>query len=91
MNTRLSPQVMSRQIDLESVLVILGQDLYYSLNEVGTRALELLQETGSIAEVKRLMAREFDVDPERLFRDLDGLFGEMIEAGLLETPGDERG
>jgi hypothetical protein len=78
-----SPEVLMQTVVGESVLLDLRSQKYFGLNEVGTRAWQLLEETGDAAAVHARLAQEFEVAPAELERDLDALFGRLLKAGLV--------
>lgn len=81
-----SPQVVFREIGGEAVLLHLGTQRYFTLDETGTRMWTLLSEHGSLAEVRRHLLVEYEVEPAALERDLDELVARLAEEGLVEVP-----
>ena len=81
-----APDVLIQTVVGEAVLLDLRSQKYFGLNEVGTRAWQLLQETGDAGAVYERLGHEYDVDPAQLERDLDELFGRLLKAGLVEEP-----
>jgi len=79
-----APDVLSQTVVGESVLLDLRSQKYFGLNEVGTRAWQLLLETSDTDEVVARLLGEFAVAREQLERDLDELFARLVAAGLLE-------
>ena len=65
-----SPDVLMQTVVGESVLLDLRSQKYFGLNEVGTRAWQLLQETGDAGAVRARLAQEYEVADEQLERDL---------------------
>jgi hypothetical protein len=82
---RIAPaaDVLSQTVVGESVLLDLRSQKYFGLNEVGTRAWQLLQETDDVAAIHARLLDEYAVAPEQLERDLDELFGRLLAAGLV--------
>ena len=76
--------VVFSRVEDESVLLSFAQERYYGLNEVGTRAWELLGEHGRISDLAQHVAREFQVDLETAETDVLRLAGELLAAGLVE-------
>ena len=75
--------VVSRKLGEETVLLNLKTGVYFGLDPVGTRFLELLQDTGELSAVHGTMLQEYDVAPERLEADLLRLSEECLAKGLL--------
>jgi hypothetical protein len=76
------PDVIRREVAGESVLLDLETGLYFGLDATSTRAWELLQAHGALRRVYDLMLAEFDVDGERLERDLIAFVADLTGAGL---------
>ena len=76
---------------LEGETIILDPDAskYFSLSGVGTRVWELLRGGTTAGSLVQTITAEFDVDPATCARDVDGLLGELEQAGLLVV-GDAR-
>ena len=79
-----APDVLIQTVVGEAVLLDLRSQKYFGLNEVGTRAWQLLGETGDAVLVRSRLAQEYRVDAAQLERDLDDLFGRLLKAGLVE-------
>jgi len=75
--------VFAERVGDETVLLELQSGQYFGLNPVGTRLWQLLGETGDTTRVLELMVQEYDVELERLTRDLDALVGTLVERRLL--------
>ena len=84
-----APDVMLRVIGEEAVILNLKSELYLGLDPVGTRMWMVLHGATSIQAAYELLLAEFEVEPERLRRDMDNLLDQMLEQGLIELqPGD---
>lgn len=70
-------------------LVMLSVDAgrYYSVNAVGRRVWELLEEPKSIAELRAAICAEFDVDEAVCEADVVKFIGEMIKNGMVYAAG----
>lgn len=79
-----APDVMLRVIGEEAVILNLKNELYLGLDPVGTRMWMVLHSAPSIQAAYELLLAEFEVEPERLRRDLDKLLDQMLEQGLIE-------
>lgn len=76
--------VMFRELDGEAVLLNLQNEMYYGLDEVGTRMWQLLTTSESVQAAMDSMLEEFDVTPETLEQDVARMIQELQEHGLLE-------
>ena len=79
-----SPDTVFQELEGECVLLNLGTSKYFGLDEIGTRAWQLIQEHRLARLVYEGMLREFDVEPERLETDLERLLGDLHEKGLVD-------
>ncbi len=79
----LSEDALSQVVNGETVILDLKSEQYFGLDEVGTRIWQLLEEHGDLQKTLDTMLEEFDVDEDRLKKDLDTLIDKMKENGLL--------
>lgn len=75
--------VLVRPLEKESVLLNLQAEIYYGLDESGTRFWQVLTTTSNIEEAYLQLLGEFDVEAELLRRNLSELLEQLIEKGLL--------
>lgn len=80
-----SADALSQEVDGETVLLDLNSELYFGLDEVGTRIWQLIQEVGDLPAVYDIMLDEYDVDGEKLKKDLDLFVARLAEAGLISV------
>ena len=82
---RMSENVLLREIDGESVLLNLDTETYFGLNETGTRMVDVLTASESIEKAGEDLLAEWDVDADRLFRDMEALILKLSENGLVHV------
>jgi coenzyme PQQ synthesis protein D (PqqD) len=75
--------VLISHLQEESVILNLDSERYYGLDDVGTRFLNVLTTSESIAAAYDRLRHEYDVDPQTLRGDLLALVEELIDQGLL--------
>jgi uncharacterized membrane-anchored protein len=80
--------VMVRELEGESVLLNINSETYFGLDEIGTRMWELLTTSESIQAVYDSLLAEYDVEPEKLYQDLEILIEKLVEHGLAEVVGE---
>ena len=80
----LSDSALLRSVGEEGVLLNLKTGLYFSLNLVGLRMLEVLTSSASIARALASLQAEYKVDPAELESDLQELLADMLKQGLIE-------
>jgi hypothetical protein len=78
------PQVVTRPLDGELVLLNLDTETYYGLDEVGTRMWELLSSSPTIESAFEQLVSEYEVDAATLRVDLEALLGQLVDGGLVE-------
>ena len=76
--------ILFRQLEDESVLLHLNKEMYYGLDDVGTRMWIVLAESESIREAFDVLSAEYDIEPDVLEKDLIGLIEHLLNKGLLE-------
>ena len=79
-----SPDVMVRKVGEESVLLDLKTERYLGLDDVSARFWDLLTSGGSIQSAYETLITEFEVDPDRLRKDLDDFVQELVQFGLVK-------
>ncbi len=60
----ISDEVLSQEVNGETVLLDLQGESYFGLNEVGTRIWQLLKSEQTIAEALSTLSDEYDVSRE---------------------------
>jgi hypothetical protein len=80
----MSPHVLVRFLDKESVLLNLETERYFGLDETGTRMWQLVTAAPSIDAAYRELQNEFDVESELLRLHLTELLGRLVDNGLLQ-------
>lgn len=78
-----SPEVLFQEVDGETVLLDLQGESYFGLDKVGTRIWQLMQTHTDLQTIYDSMLEEFDVEPERLEKDLLTLLKDLTEEGLV--------
>jgi hypothetical protein len=78
----ISPEVVFKELGGEGVLLDLASGIYFGLDETSTRLWLLLQMDGSLRNVFDQMIEEFEVDPDRLERDLLQFVADLTRRNL---------
>lgn len=84
----ISDEVLSQEVNGETVLLDLEGESYFGLNEVGTRIWQLLQAKPTVAETLSTLSDEYDVSREQLESDVSDLLIKLTDAGLISLQGD---
>jgi len=77
------PQVMSRRVGDETVLLDLASGIYFGLAGVGKRIWESVAEGLSLRETAATIASEFEVEEAQAQADLIAFATDLVERGLL--------
>ena len=80
-----SSNLVSTELGGETVILHLGDGIYYGLDAVGTRIWDLIQEPKSVAQVRDALLEEYDVDPDRCLSDLIALLQDLTNRNLIEV------
>jgi hypothetical protein len=76
-------------VEGEVVILNFADEVYYGLDGVGARVWELLREQRTLAELRDVVASEYDVDAATAEADLRELLEDLAARRLLEVlPGD---
>jgi len=82
-NLSIPPQVMSRLVDDETVLLDLASGMYFGLDGVGKRIWESIADGHNLGETAAIIAAEFEVDEEQAQADLIAFASDLVARGLL--------
>lgn len=84
-DTKLSipPQVMSRLVGDETVLLDLSSGLYFGLDGVGKRIWESLTEGQSLGDAAAVIVAEYEVDESQAQADVVEFVSDLVARGLL--------
>lgn len=78
------PDVLSRVLDGEAVLLDLASGTYFGLNQVGTEVWSLIASSNDVAAITAGLLEVFEVDEQTARRDLEVLLVELHDRGLVE-------
>lgn len=79
-----SKDQVSCTLGAEAAILHLGSGVYYSLSPVGARAWALMQQPVVLQRLRDTLFAEYDVESDRLDRDLTDLLGRLASEGLIE-------
>lgn len=85
------PQVATRIIDGEAVIVLPKSGQVKVVNEVGSRIWELIDGTRNIGEITETIVAEYDVTAEQAERDVEEFIQELLESEMLVLAGEKVG
>ena len=82
---RLAKDVLMQKVGDDAILLNLNTENYFTLDEVGTRMINALQESDSLKQAVRKLMGIYDVDESKLTRDAIHLVEECEQHGLLQV------
>ena len=77
-----SDEPLTAPLGGEIVLLDPGQGVYFSLNEVGARVWELIEEPASVQSLCERIVEEFEVDLQTCSQDVLRVVSDLVERGL---------
>lgn len=79
------PDLVSADMDGETVMMSLERGEYFGIGGVGTRIWDLLAQPVSIDEICRIIGDEYEVDAATCRRDVAAFLEQLVESGAA-TP-----
>ena len=79
-----SREQVSSDLGGEAAILNLKNGVYYGLDSVGARVWNLIQHPRTVAELRDILAGEYDVDTPRLESDLLNLLSDLADKQLVE-------
>ena len=73
------------EIGGEAVILDLNSGVYYGLNEVGVDIWKWLQEAQTKENILSLLLDEYEVTRQQAEADLETVFTQFLETGLIEA------
>lgn len=75
--------VIVKRLDDEMVILDLGSESYFGLNDVGTAMWHELEISPSIQQAYLSLLEQYDIHAETLRKDLTNLIRELVDRNLL--------
>lgn len=82
---QVAPDVVWQEVEGQVVLLNLKAGRYWSLDPVGSRMWQVLQDHPEVAVASEDLLAVYDVEETTLRRDLARLIGGLVDAGLLSA------
>ncbi len=82
---RLAKDVLMQKVGDDAILLNLNTENYFTLDEIGTRIIDTLQESDSVTQAVRKLVRIYEVDESKLTSDAIRLVEECEQNGLLQV------
>jgi hypothetical protein len=84
LSIRRRPEVVARRVGETAVLVHLGSNRIYELNDTGARIWELTADGATVQELVDRLEHEFDVGRDQLATEVASIVGDLVREGLFE-------
>lgn len=81
---KISEDQVSSYVAGEAIILNLKTGTYHSLNPVGTRIWQLIQDTKTVRDILNTLVTEYDVELNVCERDLQELLKQLESAHLIE-------
>ena len=81
---RLAEDVLMQKVGDDAILLNLNTENYFTLDEVGTRIINTLQESDSVKQAIGKLVGIYEVDESKLTSDAIHLVEECQQHGLLQ-------
>ncbi len=78
-----TPDVLATNMGDETVLLSPQTGMYFGLNSVGQRILELVHEPAPLSAVVAQLASEYDVNQQRLQEDVLAFVADLVQHGIV--------
>lgn len=82
---RLAKDVLMQKVGDDAILLNLNTENYFTLDEVGTRMINTLQESDSVKQAIQKLIEIYEVDETKLTSDAIRLVEECEQHGLLQV------
>ena len=76
--------VLARGLDGETILLNLDSACYFGLDAIGTHFWRTLCDAASVDAARQALLAAYDVDAERLRRDLEHFIDTLAQHGLVD-------
>ena len=82
---RVRPGALVRRVRDEAVVLVLDENRFLAVTEVGSRTLELVDGHTPLGEILERLLDEYDVDADRLESDVLAFLDHLVAARVVEA------
>ena len=82
---KVSPNQVSSKLGDEAVVLHFENGIYFGLNEVSARIMELIAEPKTVSEIVDVLTSEYDVDTATCRKDVIDLLIQLQENDLIDV------
>jgi hypothetical protein len=80
---QIHPEAFATEVDNQVVILQYETGTYFTLNAIGTRIWQLLEEEKTVQEILSQLLQEYKVDEKQLHQDISNLMERLKEKGLI--------
>ena len=82
-------EIISGDVDGETVMMSIEGGNYHSLNETGSRIWELLESPCTVGRIIETLKDEFDAKPEVITEEVYRFLGQLLERDVIQIDDSE--
>ncbi len=79
-----SSDILSQDIDSETIILDMKSENYFGLNNVGSDVLEILKSGADYETLLKTLQDRYDVEPASLEKDITELLQQLLDAGIIQ-------
>ena len=76
-------EVTSKVMDGEAIMINLANGMYYSMDQVGGKIWECIEQEQSLEQIIQAVVTSYDISQEQAKRDIERLAGQLLEENLI--------
>ncbi|NOY63479.1 MAG: PqqD family protein [Gammaproteobacteria bacterium] len=81
---KIQDDLLLQKVVDETVILDPESGDYFSLDEIGSRMIELFKKNGSVKQAVKAMAEEYSASEADIERDMIALLDEMVQHGIVD-------
>ena len=82
---RIRPGALVKRIQQEAVILVLAENRFLAVSEVGARTLELIDGETPLGSILTCLQGEYDVSPGQLEADVCAFLAQLIASDVVEA------
>ena len=76
-------EVTSKVMDGEAIMINLANGIYYSMDKVGGKIWECIEQEQSLEQIIQAIVASYDVSHEQGKKDIENLVGQLLEENVI--------
>ncbi len=86
---RRKDEIISGDVDGETVMMSIEGGNYHSLNETGSRIWDLLENSSTVGRIIDALKDEYETEPEVITREAYRFLEQLLERGIIQIDDSE--